>query len=117
VGAILVFRIPLAVERVTDQPGDASLLVYGLVLLLSVHFVPRGLMSGWWYLRDRIAQSGSKPADEVAPDADPAAVSEAVISLLDRERPDGSELRITDVVKKLGGVTAVGGIDLTVRAG
>ena len=33
IGAIVLFRIPLAVEDVTDRPGQWSLLVYGAVLL------------------------------------------------------------------------------------
>jgi len=44
-GAVVLFRIPLAVEEITDQPGEWSLAVYGLVLVLSVSLLPNGLMS------------------------------------------------------------------------
>jgi branched-chain amino acid transport system permease protein len=116
VGAIVVFRIPLAVERVTDQPGDASLLVYGLVLLLSVHFVPKGLMSAWWYVQGWLVRR--RDGDQgPAPEPDPDEVFTCVTDLLrDAPRREG-DLVVVDVVKRLGGVTAVGGIDLTVKPG
>src|SRR5690606_10746527 len=116
VGAIVVFRIPLAVERVTDQPGDASLLVYGLVLLLSVHFVPKGLMSAWWSVQGWLVRR--RAGDQgPAPEPDPDEVFTCVTDLLrDAPRREG-DLVVVDVVKRLGGVTAVGGIDLTVKPG
>lgn len=115
-GVIVVFRIPLAVERVTDQPGDLSLLVYGVVLLLSVHFVPKGLLSGWWFLRERWQRRGAEEVDPPRVEPDPVEVGRAIGSLLERRTPSGS-LAVRGALKQLGGVRAVDGIDLEVAPG
>lgn len=114
-GVVVVFRIPLAVEQVTDQPGDLSLLVYGVVLLLSVHFVPKGLLSGWWFLREWWARR-RRPVEAIRAEPDPEEVAHAIGGLLEDREPGGS-LVVRDVLKQLGGVRAVDGIDLEVAPG
>lgn len=117
IGVIIVFRIPLAVEDVTDQPGDLSLLVYGAVLLLSVHFVPKGLMSGYWLIRAWIAARrghAKPPRTELSADEVKARV-ESLVG--DWTVAEGAGLVVSGAKKHLGGVKAVDGIDLEVRPG
>jgi len=115
IGVVIVYRIPLAVEEVTDQPGDVSLFVYGAVLLLSVHFVPRGLMSGYWALRDRI-RARRTPEEEPTP-VEAAEVHERVAELLADWPRNEAGLVVAGAKKHLGGVKAVDGVDLAVEPG
>lgn len=118
IGAILLFRIPLEVERVASQPGEWSLLVYGVVLIVSVFVVPRGLMSAWWKLRAlvaRLIRRGVAASGEVSgPDFD-------AILTMSGAAPGSSDpqvvMRAESVTKNLGGVQALAGLDLTLRSG
>ncbi|MGE3619363.1 MAG: ATP-binding cassette domain-containing protein [Acidimicrobiia bacterium] len=111
IGAILLFRIPLEVERLTDQSGEWSLLVYGIVLLISVHLVPQGLVSAWWWVRDRLL--GRAKGDEVRPRdrADVTAV------LRDIESDGTPMLAAVGIGKSYGGVRPLDEVDLAVRPG
>jgi len=114
-GALLLFRIPLEVQRVTQQPGEWSLLVYGLVLLISVYVVPRGLLSTWWWLRARVLGRLRRRAARPA-----AARGTVAVSTLVRRPPAAGEaplLAVDGVTKSLGGVRVLAGLDLTVTAG
>ncbi len=68
VGTVLLFRIPLLVERISNRPGYLSLLIYGALLILSVHFVPRGLAALGGLLLERIrprpAAAAARPSLE-----------------------------------------------------
>ncbi len=124
-GAVVLFRIPLAVEDITGQAGDMSLLVYGIVLVISVHLVPQGFMSAWRFLRDRVGlgrsaagQAGSEP---VSPDAaDDLGGSRIAIGA---HRPATSTtagpvaIHAEGLRKNIGGVQAVDGVDLRVGPG
>ena len=110
VGAILLFRIPIEVERVTDQPGEWSLFVYGVVLLLSVHLFPRGLMSAWWWIRGRLTRRAPQEAQERA-----RADVRSVVTTI--ERSEEAVLDARGVIKTLGAVRALDGLDLAVQAG
>ncbi|MFN3215885.1 MAG: ABC transporter permease subunit [Acidimicrobiales bacterium] len=110
IGGLLLFRIPLEVERVTDQPGEWSLLVYGLVLVLSVHLVPQGLMSAWWLLRRRLPwlRHEASATERTQPD---------LSTVVDRV-PDGEVIaRADDLRVQLGGVMALDGVTMEIRAG
>lgn len=118
VGAILLFRIPLEVERVASQPGEWSLLVYGVVLIVSVFLVPRGLMSAWWKLRAFVVrQVRRRPAEtgEVSPpDLDAIlGISQGSVDVA----PGTPLMQAVEVTKNLGGVQALAGLDLTLKAG
>jgi len=111
IGTVLLFRIPLEVERVADQPGEISLLIYGVVLLASVHLFPRGLMSAWWFVRGRfdrregtVAAAGREQA-KVTGVTRPVAVDDEPV------------LVVESVDKTLGGVRALSKVDLTLRPG
>lgn len=111
IGAVLLFRIPIEIERVSDQPGDWSLLVYGAVLLVSVFVFPKGLMSGWWLLRSRlVGRLGAKPE---AKERGRAAIGELVGSV----DVEGTVLEVSKVSKSLAGVRALNGLSLSLEAG
>jgi len=111
IGAIILFRIPLAVDRVTNRPGQWSLLVYGAVLLLSVHFFPRGVMSGWQWLRRRYLRRG--PAEETRARA--RAQVRSMLRPISLELP--TVLEAKGVEKTLSGVRALRGVDIAVAPG
>jgi ABC-type branched-subunit amino acid transport system ATPase component len=98
------------VQKVTDNPGQWSLLIYGLVLLASVHFFPRGIMSGWGALR-RWLYERNPPERSERPRPELRGVLEGV--RLDLP----SALEVRGVAKNLSGVQALRGIDLTVAPG
>ncbi|GAA4728081.1 branched-chain amino acid ABC transporter ATP-binding protein/permease [Nocardioides endophyticus] len=109
-GAVLLFRIPIEVNRVTDDPGNTSLLVYGIVLLLSVYLFPRGIMSLWWWVAARIRSRRASAVRAERARADIAQVVPAV-------ETTGEGLRVSGVAKTLGGVKAVQEVTLTVAPG
>ncbi|MFV0316681.1 MAG: ABC transporter permease subunit [Microthrixaceae bacterium] len=112
VGAVLLFRIPIEVERLTNQPGEWSLLVYGVVLLASVHFFPEGLVAAWWWVRDRIWGRSKVDADsEERARADVA----SVLNPVDRqERP---ALNAQSIEKSFGGVKPLSDVSMVVAPG
>ncbi|MGZ6958376.1 MAG: branched-chain amino acid ABC transporter ATP-binding protein/permease [Ilumatobacteraceae bacterium] len=112
IGTIVLFRLPLAVEEVTSQSGDWSLLAYGLVLLISVYVVPKGLLSAWWLVRDRILRRKRHASATLRQRAD-------VSTVISPTAGTGNEplLTVSGVTKNLGGVQALGGVDLVVRRG
>lgn len=118
VGAVLLFRIPLEVERVASQPGEWSLLVYGVVLIISVFLVPRGLMSAWWKLRAfvvrQVRRRTSEPPAVGSPDFEAIlAISQGSVDVA----PGTDLVRAVEVTKNLGGVQALAGLNLTLKAG
>lgn len=110
VGAIVLFRIPLAVEDVTDRPGQWSLLVYGAVLLLSVHFFPRGIMSGWQWVKLRLSRGKVEEAHERK-----RAAVKTMLEPIQIERD--TVLQVSKISKNLSGVQALRDVGLTVRPG
>ncbi len=111
VGAIVLFRIPLEIERVSSQPGDWSLLLYGVTLLLSVIFFPKGLMSGWWLLRGRLF--GRFDTTVEVKERARAQIGGTLESVEER----GEVLAVEGVAKSLAGVKALSSLDLRVTAG
>ncbi len=111
VGTVLLFRIPLEVERIVDQPGEVTLLVYGVVLLASVHLFPRGLMGAWWFIKSRFG--GRRTPTELTERASPE-VSRVIAPI---DQSETAVLVAQGVVKNLGGVQALDGIDLSVESG
>jgi branched-chain amino acid transport system permease protein len=111
IGAVLLFRLPIEVERVAAQPGDWSLLIYGLLLLLSVFLFPKGLMSAWWVLRQRLRRR--RRTTGASTERERAEVSSTVAPV----KAEGVMLELRDVHKTLSGVRALNGVDLTLAAG
>lgn len=115
IGAFVLFRIPLAVEDITGEAGNVSLLVYGFVLIASVNLVPQGFMSGWWFLRSRFGRRAASIGSAEAASSDDDAFR-SILSLLPRPT-DESLLSATGLRRRMGGVQAVDGVDLLVRPG
>ena len=107
-GALLLFRIPIEVNRVTDDPGNVSLMVYGVVLLLSVYLFPRGIMSPWWWVVARV-----RPRTVVRSERARADLRE-VVPAVDSSGPG---LDVSAVAKTLGGIKAVADVSLHVQPG
>jgi branched-chain amino acid transport system permease protein len=110
IGAILLFRLPIEVERVADQPGDWSRLIYGLLLLLSVFAFPRGLMSAWERLQGRFTRTPRAVVEDARNRADVAAC-------VTPSGEEGNVLELNSVSKTLSGVRALIHVDLVVEAG
>lgn len=115
IGAIVLFRIPIEIERIADRPGEWSLLFYGLVLILTVVFVPRGLMSGWWWLRARVRWLRPAPRHT---DLERGDTAFALDEVLHEVATTGDRaLVVRGIRKNLGGVQALAGVDLAVSPG
>lgn len=104
VGAILLFRVPLEVERLTPKPGAWTLIIYGSILLASVYFFPRGVMSVYWRVRSRF--NPPKPRTRSATTA-----IHSLASVIERPMATDRVLGAVDVAKTLGGVQALKGLD------
>jgi len=115
IGAFVLFRIPLAVEDITGEAGNVSLLVYGVVLIASVHLVPQGFMSAWWFLRARFGRSDDR-AERIVQETSDDAAFESVLAQLPRPE-DARQLDARGLRRRMGGVQAVDGVDLAVDTG
>jgi ABC-type branched-subunit amino acid transport system ATPase component/ABC-type branched-subunit amino acid transport system permease subunit len=110
IGAIVLFRIPLAVQTVLpEQPGNWSLLLYGVVLLVSVQFFPRGIISGVNLLKDKLSKRRTSRGERTR-----VAIESMIMAPTD---VDGVVLSVTGVSKNLAGVQALDSVDLAVEAG
>ena len=111
IGALLLFRVPIEVERIASRPGEWSLLVYGVILLVSVHAFPRGFMSAWWRLRRLFRHSSAEVQTTARARADVGSVVTPV------EESSTPVLLTSGIAKSLGGVQALVELDLVVRPG
>lgn len=121
IGALLLFRLPIEVQRVTDQPGFWSLLVYGVILLVTVHVLPKGVMSAWWYVQGRLRHTAAgRPADAGAGDEDGAPTAALTVNLgavISTVAQSGPLLDVRNVKKTVNGVAALQGVSLAVTPG
>src|SRR5690606_37447396 len=100
---------------IADRPGEWSLLFYGLVLILTVVFVPRGLMSGWWWLRARVRCLRPAPRHT---DLERGDTAFALDEVLHEVATTGDRaLVVRGIRKNLGGVQALAGVYLAVSPG
>jgi ABC-type branched-subunit amino acid transport system ATPase component/ABC-type branched-subunit amino acid transport system permease subunit len=111
VGATVLVLLPEIIRHLVDY----RLVLYGSLLLLSVYFLPRGLVGA--------VSRRSRPAapDPSSPAGFPRARPPDAVPAPARARPEAGgarvALRLTDVTKAFGGVRAVDGVTLTVREG
>jgi branched-chain amino acid transport system permease protein len=111
-GTIILFRLPLFVQSVTDQPGQWSLLAYGLVLLASVRFLPEGLVKAGEDLWDRLRSLRRVSTERfVLTTSNPAFLG----PMLKASHPAGLVSR--GLTKRLGGILAVDNVDLQLTPG
>lgn len=114
-GPILGSAIFVLLPQYLASVRDYSVLIYGSVLIFASMIIPNGLTGGWHQLRRGLrARMGDRlpmpaPGDHVEEPAGtidgPAAVK------------GGEVLTATRLSKAFGGVSAVDGVDLVVRAG
>jgi ABC-type branched-subunit amino acid transport system ATPase component/ABC-type branched-subunit amino acid transport system permease subunit len=110
IGAILLFRIPLEVQRITPKAGEWTLIIYGSILLASVYLFPRGIVSGWWRLRSRFVHK--------APIAERTADEHSLASIIARPVEDSNApLRASEVRVALGGNQVLRGLDIELQYG
>jgi branched-chain amino acid transport system permease protein len=145
VGALLVSFIGPVLQRVVSvSPDKASLwqpIIFGALLIIVVRFWPEGLIPEgvWSRLGARLARcAAATPADHPAPVAEPGGAeppelahsitlhpelvqpSEADLEDLRRASPsiNGDGILVaTDLAKWFGGIRAVDGLDIELRAG
>lgn len=117
VGLVLLFRLPIEISQVVDNPGDWSLIIYAVTLLVVARFAPKGLMSVWWWLVRRVGGRFSTSRDlpvEVADDDQPKSAEQG------RGQTEHSHeimLSLRSVSKSYGAVRVLHEVDLDVRQG
>lgn len=111
IGSVLLFRIPIAVDKVTTKPGEISLLIYGTILLLSVYLAPKGVMSLWWLIRQRFHPRADSSSLAPVPRIPPSQIVNTPES-----GPDTS-LTVRKASKRLGGVAALREVDIQITPG
>ncbi|HET7343997.1 MAG TPA: ATP-binding cassette domain-containing protein, partial [Methylomirabilota bacterium] len=116
VGATALVLLP----EVIRQFGEYRLMLYGSLLLLSVYFLPRGVVGAF------ARRSPTRPAGDPGevsrasfgpPAGLPAAGSERVAAARGAAGGESVVLQLTKVTKAYGGVLAVADVSLAVRAG
>jgi branched-chain amino acid transport system ATP-binding protein len=105
VGAAALVLLPELIRQFVEY----RLILYGSLLLLSVYFLPRGVVGA--LVRNPVVS----PTGGGVPDAPPRI--EASSRAVERGGLPPLALSLTDVMKAFGGVRAVDGVSLTVRSG
>lgn len=116
------FLVWIANEASTVLAGEfsARLLIMGVILILTVMFMPAGLLP----TLSKVAQR-RKSKDSAVAFIDQASIAQtrdvAIDSILARPThgadATGPVLEVTGIVKRFGGVTAVNGVDMRVERG
>jgi branched-chain amino acid transport system permease protein len=104
VGAVILTTIPELLREYAPGLDIWRLAVFGAILLLTLSFRPEGLVQ-----RRTIASIQERFSRPVAP----VAASGTLVA----ERSTGARLRLNDVTKNFGGVTAVANVTLDIAAG
>ncbi len=104
-------------QIVPGASGEVQLLGFGVVLVLVVVLFPGGLAQLWHAALHRLRGTHEDPG---AGDATAPALGEELDALLaeaDAPAPGTTVLQVEGLTKRYGGVTALDGLDLEVRAG
>lgn len=139
IGAVILFRIPLEAERVSSQPGDFALIVYGLALLLLVWVSPGGVLEAVKRVRtrvqralsrrrsdERVGDGGEEPAEPDGSRGRAELLPPGFVESVDRggtaagatgERIEEPVFTARDVSVQLGGLQILDGLELQVEAG
>ncbi len=129
IGAIVLFRIPIEVERVSSEAGATTLMIYGGALLLLVWISPGGVVSGLSAARASIRSRVRRLRGESGRDESVASViaadddRDAALARFAAALPDltdhSHEVIFTarGVRVNLGGVQALANLNLEVRSG
>ena len=129
-GAALGAAVLLVLRQQFDNLQQYQQVAYGLVIVAMVVVAPEGLAglvrSGWRRVGAALPalRTGSADAERVLDDADVhgLAVDDAALaapppSRSDERGPTGSALEVEGVTKRFGGVKALDGVAMSVRAG
>lgn len=119
-GALII--VPLS-EFVRGKLGQniagVHLVVYGLILMLTILYVPNGIMGVLTSLKERLLEKhpgfahaiGLEKKNETLPEAD------VDIDIRSREVPGGEMLRVEHLGKSFGGLRAVDDVSFSVKQG
>lgn len=110
-GAVLIINLPEWFRGLEKY----YLIAYGLALLLTIIVAPDGLVGAVQRLRSRLFQSA--PGQTMRPPQAAAAPAATAGSTGARPAAGKPLLEIQGVSKRFGGLTALDGVSLTVRAG
>ena len=93
--------------------GEVQLIGFGVVLTAVVLFVPGGIHGMWRRLLARLRPPAAGIGQRVVSDEDES----PLLARSGRPAPGTPLLEVRDLVRRFGGVTAVGGVSFEVRAG
>jgi branched-chain amino acid transport system permease protein len=121
IGGLILFQVPLQIQQLTSNNAEVSQLVYGLLLVVSIYAIPRGIV-GLWYAaakryRARPAARAPKGATAVRAVVSGAAVVVDPSHALATADADVVALQLSDIRIRLGGVMALAGCSLSARVG
>ncbi len=117
------FVVAIANEMATNASGgiSARVLIMGIVLILTVMFLPAGLLPTLSAVAARRRSRGAavKFIDQTAIADSSSEVDTSVIAARSQHRSGSGDaiLEVRDLVKTFGGVNAVDGVSLTVQRG
>ena len=108
--------------------GEVQLIAFGVVLVLLIILAPGGIVQIWRRITDRwtprptpaTAPPDDAPPDDAGPAVRPADAGAGLATLLagaDVPTRGTTVLEVGGLTKRYGGVTALDGLDLSVRAG
>jgi len=108
--------------------GEVQLIAFGVVLVLLIILAPGGIVQIWRRITDRwtprptaaTAPPDDAPPDDAGPAVRPADAGAGLAALLagaDVPTRGTTVLEVGGLTKRYGGVTALDGLDLSVRAG
>jgi branched-chain amino acid transport system permease protein len=110
-GALILLAIPIVIDRLGGAPGSVTLLIYSLIVIAVVTFAPHGVSGLATQLLRRIRHARTPEIAEQVQLASGVAPATAINSsgevLLD----------VRDLSYVIGGLRAVDGVSLEVRAG
>ncbi len=118
----------LILRVVPGASGEVQLIAFGVVLVLLIILAPGGIVQIWRRITDRwtprptaaTAPPDDAPPDDAGPAVRPADAGAGLATLLagaDVPTRGTTVLEVGGLTKRYGGVTALDGLDLSVRAG
>ncbi|MCU1380721.1 MAG: branched-chain amino acid transporter ATP-binding protein/permease [Acidimicrobiales bacterium] len=117
-GTIALTVIPMILNQTSGSGGGTRDLVYGIILLLVVLVVPKGLAGvGRGLTSSKLLGRGKGGTD--AGGSSPAPIDEHLLAALLSEGrgAEGGHLDVDDVVRTIGGLQILRGVSMTVESG
>lgn len=114
-GPLLGVAFVSVVQKLIQPWALYQQFIFGAILLLTMFLLPRGLLATWQTWRTRRQANADLAADGAAPPDGELSLGAAWSA--DGVDPLSPALAVTGVRKRFGGVEALRGVDLAVRAG